>query len=67
MDDADTLQLAKAGLLAAAGLAFVWWQLRDVDRERRKSAEERRRRTEESASESGSAADSEPPHRPPAH
>jgi hypothetical protein len=60
MDDTNAFQLMKAGLLAVAGIAFVWWQLRDVDRARQQSADERRRRESADQREPASTTDRPP-------
>lgn len=39
MTSTDTLMAVKVVLLVAAGAGFVWWQLRDVAQEQRRTKE----------------------------
>jgi hypothetical protein len=58
--DASSGQILKALALLVAGGAFVWWQLRDVNRAQEAS---RRRRAEESAVQGPSTGGAPPPER----
>ncbi len=44
MVEAGALKLIEVALLLVAGVAFVWWQLRDVTRAQAQSALQRRER-----------------------
>ena len=39
MTSTDTLMAVKVAILVAAGAGFVWWQLRDVAQEQRRTKE----------------------------
>lgn len=41
MSEVGDLKLIEAGLLLAAGIAFGWWQLRDVKRAQKASRTQR--------------------------
>jgi hypothetical protein len=58
----DTGQLLKAFGLMVAGVAFVWWQLRDVSQAQRKAREDRELRQDHDARDTPDArSDREPP------
>jgi hypothetical protein len=39
MDSSNSLMAVKVVILIGAGVVFVWWQLRDLAQEKRRSAE----------------------------
>jgi uncharacterized ion transporter superfamily protein YfcC len=57
MPEAIPLKLIEVAVLLVAGVAFVWWQLRDVKRAQAQSALQRRER-EAKAEAARQAADS---------
>jgi predicted negative regulator of RcsB-dependent stress response len=63
MDAVGDLKLLEAGALLAAGVAFGWWQLRDV---KRAQAESQRRKALEQAQSSDSIATASLPAEDPA-
>ena len=60
MSDVGALKAVEVLVLLAAGVGFVWWQLRDVSRARKQSRAEREQRQAEPGRD-GSQRESEPP------
>jgi hypothetical protein len=59
MTEVGSWKWVEVGLLLAAAIAFVWWQLRDVARAQQQSREERARQAQGDQPPNGAA--QEPP------
>jgi hypothetical protein len=60
MSDAGALKAVEVLVLLAAGVGFVWWQLRDVSQAQKRSRAERERKQAE-PERHGFQRESEPP------